>query len=328
MKFDWVTVNILYVLCWSYWSFSLWNLNFLHTPPPFLSGVFFSSFLSERTWCTHIFGYIWQTTYTQSVFVSTRNLCPQPYLFTGGSRHHRFEIFRLSPISFITVCIQVQTRSLMILLQQNKKKWESGGKYHVRTMMHSKSIKLPTQHTSCASSLQHNTHHVSSRLFRNESAIHSNSCLLWIDEVKAKDETVCWNQTRTLEKKKKKIVSLQGKNTRICQQKRAVCAEQQVSSARPPSHWNQRTVRLPTLISFDLRVGNRTVLWFQREGGDKIHLWEEKPVQEFCSVHARSPFKCYIQDLGITWTDSWACVTRAQYSSVYRHLHIPTPSDR
>jgi hypothetical protein len=34
-----------------------------------------------------------------------------------------------------------------------------------------------------------------------------------------------------------------------------------------PSHWNQRTVRLSTSIleSFDLRVDNRTVLWFQRE---------------------------------------------------------------
>jgi hypothetical protein len=50
MKFDWVTVNILYVFSRSYWSFSLWNLNFRHTPPPFLSvgifGIFWSRIVS------------------------------------------------------------------------------------------------------------------------------------------------------------------------------------------------------------------------------------------------------------------------------------------
>jgi hypothetical protein len=34
-KFDWVSVNIVYVFPPAYWSFSLRNLNFLYTTPPF-----------------------------------------------------------------------------------------------------------------------------------------------------------------------------------------------------------------------------------------------------------------------------------------------------
>jgi hypothetical protein len=33
---------------------------------------------------------------------------------------------------------------LMILLQQNKRRWESGKKCHARTMIHSKPVKLST----------------------------------------------------------------------------------------------------------------------------------------------------------------------------------------
>ncbi len=46
-KFDWVSVNMIYVFPPVYWSFSHWNLNFLHTHPHFLSGVFFGFFWSH-----------------------------------------------------------------------------------------------------------------------------------------------------------------------------------------------------------------------------------------------------------------------------------------
>ena len=39
---------------------------------------------------------------------------------------------------------------MMILLQQNKKRRESGEKCHSRTVIHSKAINLSNEHTSCS----------------------------------------------------------------------------------------------------------------------------------------------------------------------------------